>query len=845
MPIFSKGSSLAIPLDWPSGARRPVTRDGDGPPRGALLSTIVAGPEQRRAAAAAALISLVTFAVLVPYARVPLAPVPAFIPAYETALVVIDLITAVLLFQQFAQLRSAALLALATGYLFDATMTLAHALSFPGLITPTGWLGAGGQTTAWLYMFWHGGFPLFVIAYVGLQRRGAGDDPVMVDKWSAALAATATIGVSMLLTLVAIEADNLLPQIMSGHFYTTAMKFVVGTVWVLTAAAMLALLRGRPYTVLDLWLIVVMLAWLADIGLSAVFNAGRYDLGFYAGRIYGLFAASFVLALILIETGSLYRRLAAATVQLHGQARELALRVQQRTEELAGANRRLSAMLEASPIAIFMLDRNGHVTLWTASAERLFGYTAEEAVGRLPPHLTDDNLDEFRAIIARANDGSAPTGMIETRRRCKDGTVIDVSVRWARVEDETGLLLGIMFAIGDITERKRLEMQLVQAQKMEAVGTLTGGLAHDFNNHLGVIILNLDVLRERLTDDPEAEELSREAMAAAMRGAELIRRLLAFARRQPLQPQHVDIDKLITEITKLLERTLGEEIKITLDLDEAAWPTVVDPAQLEAALANLATNARDAMPDGGELTIATGNRYLDEDYAAQYPELAPGDYAMIEVSDTGGGMPREVLAQVFEPFFTTKPLGKGTGLGLSMVFGFIKQSGGHINIYSEVGVGTTVRLYLPRADAGAEAPSAPAPRSVVRGRGETVLAVEDNPNLRRVVVRQLTEIGYRVIEAEDARAALELLRQEPVAVLFTDVILPGGTSGYALARHALARWPDLKVVLTSGFPENRIANGGNGSSLKNIKLLSKPYRREDIARIIGEVLHNGESGKGP
>jgi CheY-like chemotaxis protein len=238
-----------------------------------------------------------------------------------------------------------------------------------------------------------------------------------------------------------------------------------------------------------------------------------------------------------------------------------------------------------------------------------------------------------------------------------------------------------------------------------------------------------------------------------------------------------------------------------------------------------------------------GNRRLDADYAAQHAEVTPGDYAMIEVSDSGNGMTPEVLDRVFEPFFTTKPAGKGTGLGLSMVYGFIKQSGGHINIYSEVGVGTTIRLYLPRADATAAAAARErgAPPPLARGSGETVLVVEDNPALRRVVIRQLDEIGYRVLEAQDAREALESMRREPVAVLFTDIVLPGGTSGYELARAAMARRSDIKIVLTSGFPESRVAGNNNHSNLRNVRLLIKPYRREEIAQSIREVLR-GEAG---
>jgi signal transduction histidine kinase len=446
-------------------------------------------------------------------------------------------------------------------------------------------------------------------------------------------------------------------------------------------------------------------------------------------------------------------------------------------------------------------------------------------------------MTEFRANVAQAVEDAAATGFLETRRRHKAGSLIDVSARWARVNDEAGQMLGIMYAVADISERKKLEGHLRQAQKMEAVGNLTGGMAHDFNNLLGVIIGNLDLLRDTQSGDPDpdVEEFTGEALAAALRGADLTRRLLAFARRQPLQPARTDVNELIGGIVKLLERTLGEEIQIALDLNPDVWPVVVDPAQLESSLTNLATNARDAMPGGGQLIIVTGNRPLDADYASQYPEVQPGDYAMIEVTDTGTGMAPETASRIFEPFYTTKEQGKGTGLGLSMVFGFIKQSGGHINVYSEVGIGTTFRLYLPRAVADVEASPAAVPATLVRGNGETVLAVEDNASLRRVVARQLAELGYRVLEAEDTQAALRILESEPVDLLFTDIVMPGGTSGYEIAGRVLARWPQIKVVLTSGFPENR--SNGDATS-RGLRLLSKPYRRDDLGRIIREALNS-------
>jgi CheY-like chemotaxis protein len=283
-----------------------------------------------------------------------------------------------------------------------------------------------------------------------------------------------------------------------------------------------------------------------------------------------------------------------------------------------------------------------------------------------------------------------------------------------------------------------------------------------------------------------------------------------------------------------LTRTLGEAVEIKAKLSPEVWPVVIDPAQLEASLANLATNARDAMPSGGRLMIATENRHLDRDYTDQFPDVRPGDYVLIEVSDTGTGIAPDIIGRVFEPFFTTKPQGKGTGLGLSMVFGFVKQSGGHLNVYSELGAGTTFRLYLPRALAGATQEAEEPRPDIAPSAGETILVVEDNPGMRRVVVRQLQGLGYRVRDVENGPAALEFLAKETADLLFTDVVMPGEMDGYELARRVTARWPRIKIVLTSGFPEAKL-NGGFENSL-NLRLLSKPYRRDDLARLLREVL---------
>jgi len=385
-------------------------------------------------------------------------------------------------------------------------------------------------------------------------------------------------------------------------------------------------------------------------------------------------------------------------------------------------------------------------------------------------------------------------------------------------------------------ELQRTNAQLQQAQKMEAIGNLTGGMAHDFNNLLSVTIGNLDMLQDRLRNDPDSLVLAEHAMQASLRGAELTRQLLAFARRQPLKPSVVDVNELVAGTTRLLRRILEENIEVVLIAAPAVWPVLIDPAQLNSALANLATNARDAMPAGGRLTIETRNAQLDADYAAANPDVVPGDFVLIEVSDTGTGMSADTLAQAFEPFFTTKEDGRGTGLGLSMVFGFVKQSQGHVKIYSEVGQGTTVRLYLPRVEAAAPAEAAPAPHAAADAGHEAILVVDDNAAVRATVARQLADLGYEVIEAETAQAALALLRDtdRPVDVLFTDLVMPGGMNGHDLARAALDARPGLRVLYTSGYSSSTLR--GDDRLKEDEHFLSKPYRRADLARKLREVL---------
>jgi PAS domain S-box-containing protein len=388
----------------------------------------------------------------------------------------------------------------------------------------------------------------------------------------------------------------------------------------------------------------------------------------------------------------------------------------------------------------------------------------------------------------------------------------------------------------DVTDRRAAEETLAQAQKLEAVGQLTGGIAHDFNNLLTVILGQSDLLSFDLAGDREHALMAETINTAARRGADLTRQLLAFARRQPLQPARVQINALVQSLLPILRRTLSAAIEVKTAFADDAWPCLADPAQLEAALLNLAINARDAMERSGVLTIETANAVLDEHYAAHNPDARPGEYAMIGVSDTGHGMSPEIMAHVFEPFFTTKPVGQGTGLGLSMVYGFVKQTGGHIKIYSEVGRGTTVKLYLPRAgqrDISAQPPPSAAP--AIAAGTESVLLVEDDTLVREFTAAQLRRLGYRVSEASSGPAALAILSQgAAIDLLFTDIVIPGGLTGHELAAEARRLRPQLKLLFTSGYPAAALQN--HGGNRRDAELIVKPYRVDELARRLREVL---------
>ncbi|MCG2629635.1 PAS domain S-box protein [Bradyrhizobium sp. WYCCWR 13023] len=918
--------------------------------RSTFLSTLPAAQSDRTAALAIVGISAILFALAVPFAGTPLIEVPAFVASYQSALAVSDIITAVLLLSQFAVLRSRALLLLSAGYLFTAAAAVTHALTFPGLFSPTGLLGAGTQTTVWLYMIWHAGFPLFVLAYGWLKDGNGGNKIEGQTQRSIVLTVLAVIVAMIVIAWTVTARHDLLPVLLRDGRYTATMIGVVSFIWSLSFAALITLWFRKPHTVIDVWLMVTMCAWLFDIALSAIVNIARYDLGFYAGRIYGLFAASFVLAVLLIENV----RLQASTMGLVGRLRE------QSAFDRDYYGKRLAlygAVVESSNDAIITESLDGRITGWNRAAERLFGYSATEAVGQsIYLVVPEDRKAEARGLLNRISSNES-IAQHETVRIRKDGRQIDVVLTVSPLRSDNGEIIGASkiahditeekqsreklrreieererifetsqdlilvtdgygnfiqvspsvkdilglspedmighsaidfihpddldrtreemraarrgqtkrsfearyyhydghevslnwvgnwsepvkrhFFIGrDLTEKQAAEAQFRQAQKMDSIGQLTGGVAHDFNNVLTVITGTIGILADAVADRPELAAITKLIDDAAERGAQLTKHLLAFARKQPLQPREIDVNALVLEAAKLLHPTLGEQITIMPQLTEDAWPALIDPSQLSTAILNLALNARDAMPNGGTLVLETRNIFLDDGYASMNPDVVAGNYVMIAVSDTGSGIPAGLLERVFDPFFTTKEVGKGTGLGLSMVFGFVKQSGGHIKIYSEEGHGTSVKIYLPRSSGVQETEYEQLQNVPVTGGDEKILIVEDDALVRQYVVTQIKSLGYAALEAANAAEALVIIDADKgIDLLFTDVIMPGNMNGRQLADEAARRRPELKTLFTSGYTENAIVHHGRLDS--GVLLLAKPYRKSELAKMLRTAL---------
>jgi signal transduction histidine kinase/CheY-like chemotaxis protein len=660
-----------------------------------LLSDAVPTRLERRVALCLMGVLGLAFIVGIPIAAVQIGEVAAFIPAYEAALILCDLITATLLVGQYLRSRFVSVLILAGGYLFDSLLIFIHVLSFPNVFSPMGLMGAGVQTTAWLYVFWHAGFPIFVLGYVAVRAREERIGRLGLRRRVAAVFILALAVLSALGSgLLAYRGEHLLPVFMVGNDHSRMMTTGVAPLtWALSILAFVLLLWRRNRSVLDLWLTVVMWAWILDVGLSVVIGTNRYDMGFYLGRIYGLFAATIVLASLLLE------------------------------------------------------------------------------VNRL-------NIDLGKTLV-----------LAEARN----------------------------------AELLRSREELARAQRLEAVGQLTGGVAHDFNNLLTVVIGNLELLSYSEALSPRLQGFARAAQQAAQRGARITEQLLTFARRQISRPVYIDLNGLLTDFQSLMRQALTARVELRLTLAPEPLFVRLDTAQFEAALLNLIVNARDAMPDGGRIEITS---------KSEPPDASGARFVSVEVSDTGTGMTPEVAARAFEPFFTTKPVGEGSGLGLSQVYGFVTAAGGRVEIQTAPGAGCTIRMRFPLSPATVSSPAVHRrveQRGSRVGAGETILAVEDDPDVLMLTRQRLESLGYVVMTATDAKAALDILNRRPVDLVFTDIVLPGRVSGLQLAERVRDLQPGTPVLLTSGY---------TGADAGDIRwpMLPKPFELADLSSSIRDML---------
>jgi signal transduction histidine kinase len=668
----------------------------------AFLGAAPAGRWDRRLALGFVALSFIGFVAIAPFGRVHLAALPQFVPAYESALWVCDLATSLLLLGQFHRSRSPSLLVLSAGYLMCTFIIPPHLMSFPGLFAPYGLIGTAGRSIAWLYVLWHTGFPVFVMAHVLVSNVEVKHGwTVSRPDWAIFGAVAGALAFVALCLWLAIYGTFLPVISVDGHYGRMLSSGVAPVMLAVALTALVAISLGRRSSVLDVWLTAVMSAWICDIALSSILSNTRFDLGWYAGRVYTLMAGAFLFGVLLMDLSRLYGRLADAL---------------------------------------------------------------------------EDAKAQNEALV-------------------------------------------------------RSREELTRAQRMEAIGQLTGGIAHDFNNILTAVTGCLEMIARKPDDPVRVRRLSRNAATAADRGAQLVRQLLTFSRRQNLNPQVLNANDLLLEMATLARKALGEPVVLKLDLDEGLERICVDAGEFQAAVLNLLSNARDAMPRGGVVTIRTRN---------QTTRGEGGPYVVVSVDDTGEGMDAATLARVFEPFFTTKEIGQGTGLGLSQVYGFAESAGGFVDIQSEPGEGSSVSLHLPRSlQPLAEAQPAPPPPAPLRKRLR-ILVVEDDADVIRATAETLQDAGFEVVTAATGAEALAVLGSDPgVDLLFTDVMMPGGLDGVGLAEAGLKARPNLKVLLTSGYSETLLHE-----RLHNLPILAKPYHRDELLHRLQGLLRPAGTERG-
>ncbi|MFC5477906.1 MASE4 domain-containing protein [Massilia suwonensis] len=798
-------------------------------------------PFQRQALLAALAIALLT-ALLMPIAAHKWPAIPSFLPSYQTAIIGAYSVAAYLLYGYFKQTGTYAMLYLWGGSVYTAAILLAQFLSVPGAFVPNVRLLGGGQTTSWLWFFWHLSATGMLFCYALAELRAPGLR--VADTGAAFRRCLSWTGAAVVVTLLGVTRfEPLLPVVdVAGDFNRITHSGYAPFIQAVIMAALAMLWRATRFkTPISAWIGVAMVALAFD---NAITMAGgtRLSVGWYVGRINALLAALVMLGLYLKEINRVYLR-AAQHAELLAQA----------NERLESQHARLLSLFEQAPGFVVVLGGDHcHIQIVNAAFARLVG--ARLLVG-LPirkalPELEGQHWFELIDSVSHSKRPHVENGMKLVLRRGPDGAgetrYIDVLFQPNIGAD--GALAGIFIQGQDVTEQHlaRVELErhqthleslvrertrsleetqtaLMHAQKLEAIGKLTGGVAHDFNNVLHIINGNLDLIKMLAVANAKVQERCQLAQTAVRRGAKLSAQLLAFARKQPLQPSALKLDDVFEGIDLLLKRAVGERVEMRYEIAPDAWNVEADPQQLENVILNLVLNASDAMPEGGVLAVSVANTLRD---GAEYVHLA--------LRDSGVGMPEEVKARAFEPFFSTKGVGKGTGLGLSMAYGFVKQSGGHIDLDSAPGAGTTVNILLPRTDEAASARKSEA-AAPVQGGDETILVVDDEAEIRDNVGAMLTQLGYKVLSAASADAAAAMLEaQERIDLLFTDVIMPGAMSSTVLAERARARHPGIRVLFTSGYTENAVMH--NGRLDEGVNLLSKPYAREELAAAVRKLL---------
>jgi PAS domain S-box-containing protein len=580
----------------------------------------------------------------------------------------------------------------------------------------------------------------------------------------------------------------------------------------------------------DRLLIVLLLALIVGgvIAGAALSQSGNWAIAF-AVLCAGIGGAILLFLLAKYRAGSAGQSDEALEIKKSELANERAA--------LSISRAQTAAILDNMVDGVITIDTRGKVLMFSPAAQKIFGYQPDEVIGNtvnmLMPSNDADRHNTYMSSYATSGQAKIIGIGREVQGLRKDGSVFPLHLAIGEINrgDET-VYVG---TIHDLTERTEREEIIRHAQKMQAIGQLTGGIAHDFNNLLATVIIDLELAVEKLADNGDVRALVEDAIASAQRGASLNQGLLAFSRKQHLSPRSIDLNRQLENVIEILRRTLGEVIEIEAHTAPDLWFCDADPDQVENAFLNLAINARDAMPDGGKLTIDVYNVRLTDRYAASKIEVEPGEYVVVALTDNGTGMSQEVLDHAFEPFFTTKPVGKGTGLGLSSIYGFAKQTGGNLTIYSEEGQGTTIKLYIPRAREALETRPAAVNDAEPQGTGETVLLVEDDEFLRRAARRTLVSLGYKVREAANGPEALTLLAQDPTLdVLLTDVVLGSGMDGPGLSNEIAEMAPDVPVLFMSGYTDRSVAHQGKLEA--GFKLLNKPFTKAELARSIRAVI---------